>query len=114
MFGAAFLASKPIPRIREPVYISNEFIDMVDGGVRNMSPLGDVLDTDPDEVVIINYNNREQKETAVLLRNVLEIGIHSLEIAPNVIFLTDLREFIRINKKVREATVKGMIVVSQP
>lgn len=79
-----------------------------------MSPLEDVLDTDPDEVVIINCNNREQKETDVLLKNVLEICIYSLEIAPNVIFLTDLREFIRINKKVRQAAVKGVIVVSQP
>lgn len=32
---------------------------------------------DPDEVVIINCNNSEPKETDVLLRNVLEVGIHS-------------------------------------
>ena len=27
---------------------------MVDGGVRNISPVGDVLDSEPDEIVIIN------------------------------------------------------------
>lgn len=109
-FQAAVLASTAIPLIWEPVHISDEFVDMVDGGVRNVSPLGDVLDTDPDEVVIINCSPREHKATDISFRNILEIGKHSLEIALNEIFVTDVREFIRINRNVQEAEIKGLIL----
>jgi NTE family protein len=81
---------------------------MVDGGVRNVSPLGDVLDTDPDEVVIINCDPRRPPESLLDFRHALDIGRAALGIAVNEIFANDVREFIRINRNVEEAAAHGV------
>ena len=107
-FKKAVLASTSIPIVWSPVEISPEHKDMVDGGLRNISPLGDILDTDPDEVVIINCSSPYPPKRKKPFKNVLDIGKHSLEIALNEIFITDVREFIRINKNVQEAAEKGV------
>ncbi|MFQ5875386.1 MAG: patatin-like phospholipase family protein [Dehalococcoidia bacterium] len=107
-FNKAVLASTAMPIIWTPVDILPPHRDMVDGGVRNISPLGDVLDANPDEVVIINCNPREPSKRDEPLKNVLDIGKRSLEIALNEIFVTDIREFIRINKNVQEAAAGGV------
>jgi NTE family protein len=107
-FKEAVLASTAIPIVWPPVDVPPEYPNMVDGGVRNVSPLGDVLDTEPDEVVIINCSPREPPDLGVPLKNALEIGKHSLDIALNEIFITDVREFIRINRNVQEAAEKGV------
>lgn len=107
-FTKAVLASTAIPIVWAPVDISAEHTSMVDGGVRNISPLGDVIDSDPDEIVVINCSPRQPPKAAGPLRNVLEIGKHTLEIAMNEIFITDVGEFIRINRNVQEAAEKGV------
>jgi NTE family protein len=81
---------------------------MVDGGVRNVSPLGDVLDADPAEVVIINCDPRRPPVAHQSFRHALDIGRAALGIAINEIFANDLREFIRINRNVREAAAHGV------
>ena len=53
-FKKAVLASTAIPIIWPPTEVPPSYKDMVDGGLRNISPLGDVLDSDPDEIIIIN------------------------------------------------------------
>ena len=58
-FSEAVLASTVMPIIWEPLDISPQYRSMVDGGVRNISPLGDILDEDPAEIVIINCNAGE-------------------------------------------------------
>ena len=63
---------------------------MVDGGVRNVSPLGDVLDSDPDEVVVINCSPQASPALNRPLGNALDVGIHALDLALNEIFVTDL------------------------
>ena len=108
-FKQAGLASTAIPIVWPPVDVSPEYTSMVDGGVRNISPLGDVLDTEPDEVVVINCSpSRKPPKLDAPLKNALEIGKHSLDIALNEIFITDVREFIRINRNVQEAAEKGV------
>ena len=107
-FERAALASTAIPIIWAPIDVSTEYPSMVDGGVRNVSPLGDVLDTEPDEVVVINCSPREPLPLLDPLNNILEIGKRSLDIALNEIFMTDVREFTRINKNVLEASEKGV------
>lgn len=104
----AVLASTAMPIIWTPVDISPSQRDMVDGGVRNISPLGDVLDADPDEVVIINCNPQEPSKRDKPFKNALDIGKQSLEIALNEILVTDIREFVRINKNVQEAAAAGL------
>lgn len=109
-FEKAILASTAIPIVWKPVQISSAYVDMVDGGVRNISPLGDVLDTDPDEIVIINCSPETPPTASRPLRNALAIGMHTLEVMLNEIFITDLREFLRINHNVREAQASGVVL----
>jgi len=107
-FEKAILASTTIPIVWKPVRVSDAYPDMVDGGVRNISPLGDVLDADPDEVVIINCSPETPPKRDRPLGNALDIGMHALEVALNEIFVTDLREFMRINHNVKEAQEAGV------
>jgi NTE family protein len=107
-FKRALLASTAIPIVWPPTDVSDAYLDMVDGGVRNISPLGDVLDDDPDEVVVINCSPRTPVLVDRPLRNALEIGIAALDVAMDEIFVTDLREFVRINVNVLEAAQQGV------
>jgi NTE family protein len=71
---------------------------LVDGGIRNVSPLGDVIDSEPDEVVIINCNSEDFQPYANLAKNMLKIARRALtEITLNEIFLQDIRAFLHIN-----------------
>ncbi|MCH8814998.1 MAG: patatin-like phospholipase family protein [Chloroflexi bacterium] len=112
-FRDAVLASTAMPIVWAPVKLPAPFGDAVDGGVRNVSPLGDVLDDDPDEVVIINCSPREPKKREKPLGNVLDIGRRSLDIAVNEIFAGDIREFLRINRNVKEAEAAGVTLHKQ-
>ena len=106
-FREAVLASTAIPVYWPPEEVPPHG-PMVDGGVRNVTPLGDVLDDEPDEVVIINCN---RKEPPVLERppgNIFDIGLRSLDIAVNEIFTGDVEEFVRINRNVQEAASHGV------
>ena len=107
-FKRAILASTAMPVIWPPVDIPPLYSAMVDGGVRNISPLGDVLDAEPDEVVVINCSPAEPGELETPPRNVLQIALRSLEVALDEIFHTDTREFLRINRNVREAAEAGV------
>lgn len=106
-FKRAVLASTAIPLVWSPVDVTPEQPDMVDGGVRNYSPLGDVLDANPDEIVIINCSPRDPPVRDKPFKNALEVGMTSLSLALNEIFITDLREFLRIDHNVQQAEVHG-------
>jgi len=105
---SAILASSSIPVIWPPVDISGEHAAMVDGGVRNNSPVGDVLDLEPDEIVIINCSKQTPSAAPNAAANVLSIGMRSLDIMQNEIFVNDVKEFLRINALVREAEEQGV------
>ncbi len=105
--AAAVLASTVIPVIWEPVDVSTEFRAMVDGGVRNISPIGDVLDSDPDEIVIINCSPVAAESLKNDLGDVVKIGLRALDIAMNELFVSDMREFERINYLVQQADAQG-------
>jgi NTE family protein len=101
------LASTIMPIIWEPLGMTDKYRTMVDGGLRNISPLGDVLDAEPEEVVVINCNPAAPAVQERPFKNILEIGKRSLDIALNEIFVTDIREFLRVNKNVKEAAAHG-------
>lgn len=104
----ATLASTAIPIIWEPVDVSPEQCCMVDGGVRNISPIGDVLDSEPDEIVIINCNPEKFDELSEPPGNIVKIGTRTLDILLNELFRSDMREFVRINHLVEEAAARGV------
>ena len=104
----AVLASTAIPIIWEPVNVSQQHRSMVDGGVRNISPIGDVLDSEPDEIVIINCNPENFDVLPKPPGNIVEIGQRTLDILLNELFRNDMREFVRINHLVEEAAARGV------
>ena len=108
-FQKAILASTAIPVLWKPVAkIETKhgiLEDVVDGSIRDTSPLGDVIADNPDEVIIINcrspYLPLPKDETSG--NNLLSIAKRALvDIAIDEIFLTDLREFLTINDLLRQ------------
>jgi NTE family protein len=97
------MASTVMPVIWTPVDISPRYRSMVDGGVRNISPIGDVLNADPDEIVIINCSAQVAEELAEPPKSVVKIGLRTLDLLLNELFVSDLREFLMINALVKEA-----------
>lgn len=122
-FQKAVLASSVMPVLWEPIASirsrKNTITQVVDGGLRNNSPLGDVLDYAPDEVVIINCSpfNRDKvliEPSPDAARNVFTIAKRSLlEIAMNEIFITDLREYLNLNHLVRQAQENGITLTNR-
>lgn len=104
----ALLASTVIPIIWTPLDVSPHYRSMVDGGVRNVSPLGDVIDDDPDEIVIINCNPQQPPPLDAPPANILQIGLRTIDIMLNELFVNDLQEFLRINHLVKEAADYGV------
>jgi NTE family protein len=107
-FKRAVLASTAIPIIWPPEDISPSLKNMVDGGIRNISPLADVLDANPEEIVIINCSPQEPGGAKTKLSNIFEIGMRALDVAMNEILMTDVREFMQINRMVKQAEKNGL------
>jgi len=108
----AILASTVMPIIWTPEDVSPEHRGMVDGGVRNISPIGDVLDSEPDEIVIINCSPESEHRLAQPPNNIGKIGLRTLDIMLNELFRSDVREFLRINELVRQAEEHGFTLVN--
>ena len=106
----AILASASIPVVWAPVDVSPDHAAMVDGGVRNITPIGDVLEQEPDEVVIINCSSEQPPVMPQAPANVLSIGVRALDIMQNEIFVNDMKEFLRINALVKEAEQQGCVL----
>ena len=103
------LASTAMPIIWNPVDKINtkngQQKYLVDGGIRNVSPLGDVIreinsDTSPEEytIIIINCSSGEISEDNYEQKNIAQIALRSLnDIAITEVFNNDLGEFIDKN-----------------
>ena len=106
----AILASTVMPIIWTPVDVSPLYQSMVDGGVRNISPIGDVLEAEPDEVVIINCSPEPSDLLPHPPENIVKIGLRTLDILLNELFRSDMSEFVRINYLVNEAGAHGVVL----
>jgi len=104
----AVLASTVMPIIWTPLDVSPLYQSMVDGGVRNISPIGDVLDAEPDEVVIINCSPEATELLSLPPANIGKIGLRTLDLLLNELFRSDMSEFVRINYLVKEAEAQGV------
>lgn len=113
-FRSAIIASTIMPIIWEPVTkVSNlnisdlrstlHYTELVDGGLRNISPLGDIIDLDPDEIIIINCSRKEIEWDKASAENIFKIAKRSLtEIAINEIFRSDINHFLDINSIIKQ------------
>lgn len=107
----AVLASAAMPVIAPPERVGPSPW-MIDGGVRNTSPVGDVLKENPppDEVVIVNCLPRDPAPLAGPPRTFVGIGIRSYDVMANEIFREDVKEFLLINGLVQEAQQSGAVL----
>jgi NTE family protein len=80
----------------------------VDGGIRNVTPLGDALSHGPSEIVVIACN-APGIEPAPPPTSILDVAKRSLtDITINEILRNDVGEFIRINDLIRQADEAGL------
>ncbi len=120
-FRKAVLSSTAIPIAWEPVReirtgSGPPALEVVDGGIRNVSPLGDVISDDPDEVIIINCQGMKlpMESARRVSRNIFTIATRALaDIAINEIFNSDIREFLRINDLVEQAEKNGYTLTKE-
>jgi NTE family protein len=96
--------SATMPVVWEPVGPAA----FVDGGLRNVTPLGDALGFAPTEIAVILASPRAI-EAVPPPRNLLQVATRSLaDVAINEILVNDLREFERINRLVGQAAEQGV------
>lgn len=108
----AVLASTVVPIVWPPQYVSSECQMMVDGSLRRFSPIGDVIDADPEEVVVINCWPKHPAPLEQPPRNILDIAIRALDISSSGIIYSDIHEFTHINNNVREAAQHGVTLTN--
>jgi NTE family protein len=108
-FANGVLASTAMPIVWSPVEeIATNLgtpTSLVDGGIRNVSPLGDVIreivkDEDPGDytIIIINCSSGKVTEKDFSDKNIVQIALRALvDIAITEIFNNDIREFLDKN-----------------
>jgi NTE family protein len=116
-FINGILASTAMPLIWQPVesiyYQKGKGLEQsnnnVDGGIRNVSPLGDVIklinkDSESDyKVIVINTNSGTPKSKDFTNKSIFDIAIRSLyEIAMTEVFNNDVSHFIKMNHLVKQ------------
>jgi NTE family protein len=80
----------------------------VDGGLRNVTPLGDALEHNPSEIVVIACSG-PRIDPVPPPTSLLDVAKRSLtDITINEILLNDVQEFIRINDLVRQGHEAGL------
>lgn len=118
-FINAVFASTCMPIVWSPVsniqHDGRNLSALVDGGIKNISPLGDVInainqdgDTAEYEVFVINCGNGVNLPVDAKNFNIAEIALRSLyEISFAEIFKNDLEQFLQINQLVKQAKENG-------
>lgn len=103
-FLDAVWQSATLPGIWEPVGRDA----FVDGGLRNVTPLGDALEFGPTELVVIACSSPEL-EVAKPPSNLLDVVKRALaDITLNEVLLNDVEFFVRVNDMVRQAYEAGV------
>jgi len=108
----AVLASTVVPVIWPPQYVSKECQMMVDGSLRRFSPIGDVLDAEPEEVVVINCWPKHPAALTEHPKNILDIANRAVDISSAGVIYSDIHEFTNINHNVREAAEHGVTLTN--
>lgn len=104
----AVLASASIPVLFPPVNEAQQKT-LVDGGLRNISPLGDILQSNPDLVITIPTEPLDFKAGTGVYEtpDIFNIAERSIQTMIDEIFNSDIRSFQRINRMLKEAHQQG-------
>lgn len=95
------LASSAIPVQFDPVDFYGQ--TLVDGGIRNISPIAEVLPYNPDEVVIIPTEPITDRQENKKVNDILEIAKRTIDVMLEEIFKEDIKRFVQINRLVGQA-----------
>lgn len=110
----AVLASTAMPVIWPPIDVidhDGKILQCVDGGLRNLTPLGDVVGFSPTHVVIINCSNRKLASDTTATNNIIKIAERSiLDIMCNQVFDDDLDVYLKVNELIQQAQNQNFIL----
>ena len=118
-FVNGILASTAVPLVWKPVEeiasVQGKVKNAVDGGIRNSSPLGDVIDQinqDPDDaeytIIVINCHNGSVEKSDFDQANAIQIALRSLQdIALSEIFINDITQFMQVNSILEQVEEQG-------
>jgi NTE family protein len=102
-FLDAIWHSATMPVVWEPVGPQA----FVDGGLRNVTPLGDALAFDPTEIVVVLASPRAM-EAVPPPPDILQVAMRALaDIAIDEILVNDVDQFLRVNRLVLQAAEQG-------
>ena len=98
-------ASAAIPGAVEPIKVDEDKEMMVDGGIRNMAPISDSLDFDPDRIIVILNTSIQDDFLAnnETPSHIFEVGASALEVLFNETTINDVRTARKINDAAKEA-----------
>ena len=87
--GKWVMASSSMPLIFNPIEIDGEVF--VDGGIRNITPLNDIIDLELDEIdVVLADTLAPMTQEQDGFTNIIKIGMRSMQITIDEIYRTDI------------------------
>ncbi len=102
------LASTAIPVYFNPTHIGDS--TAVDGGLRNISPIREVLPYEPDRMIIIPTEPVGKDPGNTDVRDIFDIAFRSIDIMLNEIFNEDIDRFLTVNRLVQQAETKNLVL----
>ncbi len=97
-FKKALLASSAYPPAFPPVDVSEDYPAMIDGGVRHVLPIRDVLDADPDHIFIVSASPMTALHQSTVPKNILRRCQRTLEIAMHGNLMGSIGRFLLLNR----------------
>lgn len=102
-------ASCAMPVFFDPLTTSDG-AQWVDGGVRDVTPLGTALELNPRGVIVVRASARPKPSTPKTYNNLIEIGLRAVDILQKEVSANDLGNAALINDLIaaREAQLKAL------
>ena len=100
------LASSAIPVQFDPVTFYDQ--TLVDGGIRNISPIADVLPYSPDRIVIMPTEPIGDRKDNAKVNDILQIALRTVNVMLEEIFNEDIKRFVKVNRVVKQAEQEGV------
>lgn len=102
------LASTAIPVMFKPVFVNDSV--WVDGGLRNISPIAQVLPYNPGRVIIIPTEPLGGEPGAEEVRDIIDIALRAINTMLDEIFREDIDRFLSVNRLVRQAEEQDAVL----
>lgn len=99
------MASTAIPVIFNPSEIGGSL--SVDGGLRNISPIADILPYDPDRLILIPTEPIGREKEQDDAKDIIQIAVRAINIMLDEIFHEDIDRFLTVNRLVQQAEEQG-------